>query len=145
MNGFKFRAHWIKFRAHWISEHGIWISEHGIWISEHGIWISEHGILISEHGIWSSEHGIWSSEHWIMSAHKSGATLERNAKVPIKCWFYYVFLKVTSPIAWHLRQLSGVTLRAGGGGPPPASLPTPPEPLQLKTVWGKTHNTKNNS
>ena len=29
-----------------------------------------------------------------MSAHKSGATLERNAKVPLKCKFYDVFLKV---------------------------------------------------
>ena len=29
-----------------------------------------------------------------MSAHKSGATLEQNAKVPLTCQFYDVFLRV---------------------------------------------------
>ena len=29
-----------------------------------------------------------------MPAHKSGVTLERNAKVPLKCQFYDVFLRV---------------------------------------------------
>ena len=32
-----------------------------------------------------------------MSAHESGGTLERNAKVPLKCKFYDVFLKVRAP------------------------------------------------
>ena len=34
--------------------------------------------------------GTW----YQVPAHKSGATLERNAKVPLKCQFYDVFLRV---------------------------------------------------
>ena len=50
---------------------------------------------------------------------------------------WYMFLKVTSTLMGNLQQLSGVTLRAGSGRATPASLPKPPEPLQMKSAWGK--------
>ena len=52
--------------------------------------------------IWSGTDGIWkhleaSGGICMVSAHKSSATLERNAKVSFKCWFYYGFWR------WHQR------------------------------------------
>ena len=37
-----------------------------------------------------------------------------------------------------LHAIGGVTLRDVWGGPAPALLSTPPEPLQLEAVWGIT-------
>ena len=42
---------------------------------------------------------IWALRSiWTPKLNRSGGTLAQNAKVPFKCQFYYVFLRVTSPL-----------------------------------------------
>ena len=66
-----------------------------------------------------------------MGAHRSGATLEQNAKVPLKCKFYYVFLRVTFTVDRYLQQLMLPGSATGSRSESRALLPTPPGPLQL--------------
>ena len=91
----------------------VWETSGSIWGASGSIWEASGGIREASGGIWEASGShlavIWeaSGEHLgdldcqgapkvvrAMPAHKSGATLERNAKVPLKCQFYCVFLKV---------------------------------------------------
>ena len=56
----------------------------------------------------------------VISAHKSGATLERFAFLCKKVWFHYVFLKVRAPGTVICDKLLEDPLRAGSGRAPPA-------------------------
>ena len=58
----------------------------------------------------------------VMPAHKSGATLERNAKVPLKCQFYDVFLRV-GVTEYRNLQCSSTPGRAGTDPVPVSPVP----------------------
>ena len=69
---------------------------------------------------------------------ESGAALSLNANLEEKQQFYYVFLKVKSPLTGYLQQLRGGTMLGGSGISPPAHYQNRQNPYSSSCL-GKNH------